>query len=81
MQYCFGKCTKQREAEIEEQSDSKDLCIVVSDLLSKAGNLIRDKYDNDCLRITLNSCQTEYDLLQEFESSVQRAFEFIKREC
>ena len=78
---CFGRCTEQHEAEIEEPSDSTDLGIVVSDLLSKAGNLISDKYDNDSLRMILNSCQTVYDLLQEFESSVQRAFEFINREC
>ena len=69
---------KRTEAGTKEQRLSTDSrLIIVHELLSKPSNLTDDKLSNYCLQTVLDAFQTEYNLLQEFESNMQQYLNFL----
>ena len=66
------KCLRHSTNELKQGIHSKDwTTIIVRELLTKAGELISDKYGNYCLQTALQAATDHPNLLQEFEKSTK----------
>jgi len=66
------KCLRHSTNELKQQIHTKDwTTIIVRELLTKAGDLISDKYGNYCLQTALQAATDHPSLLQEFEKSTK----------
>merc|ERR1719319_578590 len=66
------KCLRHSSNELKQCMHTKDwTTIIVRELLTKAGDLISDKYGNYCLQTALQAATEHPCLLQEFASSTK----------
>eukprot|EP01084_Bolivina_argentea_P312427 540888_1 len=66
------KCLRHSTNELKQNIHTKDwTTVIVRELLTKAGDLISDKYGNYCLQTALQAATDHPCLLQEFEKSTK----------
>jgi len=66
------KCLRHSTNEVKQGIETKDWAtIIVRELLTKAGDLISDKYGNYCLQTALQAATDHPTLLQEFQKSTK----------